>query len=184
MGAVERYRFCPYCAAPLVLATIEGRDRLCCNACQEVFYENAKPCAGALVVREGKVLLGLRDREPHKGLWDIPGGFLEAEEHPEAGAIREVKEETGLDIQPDRLVGIYMDRYGEGATSHTLNVFYEAHVLGGSELPSSDLAAMQWFPVDQLPAWGEIAFENAGHAIRDWLSQRKHGGFHPKTQGG
>ena len=181
MGAL--YRYCPYCAASLAFVAIEGRDRLACHACGEVFYENAKPCAGALVVREGKILLGLRDREPYRGLWDIPGGFLEAEEHPEAGAIREVKEETGLDIHPDGLIGIYMDRYGKGNSPYTLNIFYEAHVTGGSERPSSDLADLRWFHVEQLP-WEAIAFKNAEEAIKDWFVQRKHGSFHPYSQGG
>lgn len=57
-----------------------------CGVCGKWHYHNSKPCAGALVVRDGKVLLAQRGVEPFKGYWDIPGGFLEAGEHPEHGA--------------------------------------------------------------------------------------------------
>ena len=56
---------------------------------------NAKPTGSALVVREGRVPLVRRAIEPARGAWDIPGGFLEHDEHPEAGAVRELQEGTG-----------------------------------------------------------------------------------------
>ena len=60
---------------------------------------NAKRCASAVIVREGRVLLGRRAGEPGRGQWDIPGGFLNPWEHPADGAMREVREETGLEVQ-------------------------------------------------------------------------------------
>ena len=86
-------KFCPSCGTETVARAIEGRERASCPGCGRVHYENAKPCAGAIVVdAAGRVLLGKRSIEPFKGLWDIPGGFLEAEEHPEEGARREVSD--------------------------------------------------------------------------------------------
>jgi ADP-ribose pyrophosphatase YjhB (NUDIX family) len=78
-----------------------------------------------LAVKEGQLLLVRRAIEPYYGYWDIPGGFLEAGEHPEAGAIREMEEETGLVIEPVEILGLYMSTYGP-AGEPTLNICYVA----------------------------------------------------------
>ncbi|MNY11350.1 hypothetical protein D3C86_1443740 [compost metagenome] len=106
-------------------------------------------------------------------MWDIPGGYLEDGEHPEAGALREVLEETGLKVRLTAFVGIYMDTYGANGVS-TLNVFYEAEVAG--ELPEpltakDDVSELAWFDPDDLPL-GEFSFENGKQAIADWVARR------------
>jgi 8-oxo-dGTP diphosphatase len=103
-----------------------------------------------LVVDKSKLLLVRRGIEPFKDWWDIPGGFLESGEHPEAGAVREVREETGLSIQPVELLGIFMDTYGQTG-EHTLNLCYVAELLGGQACPASDVTGLQWFNLDALP---------------------------------
>lgn len=168
------FRFCPYCRMDLVTERQEGHDRQRCPGCGEIFYKNSKPCAGALVVdAQGRLLLARRAIEPFKGRWDIPGGYLEEGEHPEAGAIREVLEETGLQVRITDFVGIYMDTYGESGVS-TLNVFYEAEVVG--EIPETlegqdDVSELAFFAIDALPM-AEFSFENGKQAIKDWLSRR------------
>ena len=76
------FRYCPMCGSALAEQEIDARRRGVCPACGYVHWRNAKPCAGALVIRNGKVLLVRRAVEPFKGYWDIPGGFCEADEHP------------------------------------------------------------------------------------------------------
>jgi 8-oxo-dGTP diphosphatase len=136
-----------------------------------VHYRNAKPCAGALVTRDGRLLLVKRSIEPYLGHWDIPGGFLEADEHPSAGAIREVREETGLEVRLTGLLGLYMGRYGDGGF-HCLNIYFLAEVVGGEERPADDTAALSeaadlaWFAPDELPE--AIAFDHAHQVLKDW----------------
>ncbi|HEY9900665.1 MAG TPA: NUDIX hydrolase [Pantanalinema sp.] len=167
------FRYCPHCRAELSLRAIEGRDRTFCPACQAVFYENSKPCAGALVSDgEGRLLLARRAIAPFLGLWDIPGGYLEAGEHPEAGAVREVREETGLEVAITGFGGIYMDTYGEGGVS-TLNAFYEARVVGGALSAQDDVSELAWFAPGDVPL-DAFSFENGKQAIRDWLARRGH----------
>jgi 8-oxo-dGTP diphosphatase len=95
------FRNCPDCCAKL--DAVDGdAERLVpqtCAACGAVHLRNAKPCAGALVGRDGQVLLGRRAVEPGLGSWDIPGGFLNPWEHPSEAAVREVREETGLQVR-------------------------------------------------------------------------------------
>jgi 8-oxo-dGTP diphosphatase len=167
----ERFRFCPYCAHELEGRADEpdGKSRPTCPACGFVHFQNPKPCAGALVVRDGRVMLGLRSREPFKGYWDIPGGFMEEDEHPWETAAREVKEETGLTIRPLELLGMYPDVYGAGG-EYTLNIFYIAEIVEGQASPADDIEEIGWFARDELPE--KIAFANGRRALQDWQRRR------------
>jgi ADP-ribose pyrophosphatase YjhB (NUDIX family) len=157
------YSFCPKCGHALEQRPVDGRERLVCVDCRFVFYQNPKPCASVLVLHRGQLLLVRRGIEPYRGWWDIPGGFLEADEHPEAGAIREVQEETGLLIRPVELLGIFMDTYGPTG-EHTLNLCYVAELLGGQPRPASDVTDLHWFDLEALPdkvafGWSQEALE-------------------------
>ncbi len=149
------FTFCPNCGTRLTPRHIEGRHRPACPNCSFVHYNNPLPCVGVLALDEGRVLLIKRAVAPFKGYWDIPGGFLEADEHPYAGAQRELREETGLEIEPTELLGFFMDLYGPDEEP-TLNICYLAEVLSGEPRPGSDAVALQWFPLDALPE--KIAF--------------------------
>jgi ADP-ribose pyrophosphatase YjhB (NUDIX family) len=160
------YRFCPRCGACLD-ALREGAIEQVCAACGIVHYHNAKPCAGAFVIHNGQVMLVRRVVEPFKDYWDIPGGFLNPDEHPQAGAIREVREETGLEIRTTGLHGVYMDKYHSNDSEyHTLNIYYLAEVIDGMPEPHSDAVEIGWFAPDALPE--KIAFAHARVALEGW----------------
>jgi ADP-ribose pyrophosphatase YjhB (NUDIX family) len=164
-----KYSFCPQCGGRLATRLIDQHERLVCGSCAFIFYQNSKPCVGALIVEQGRLLLVKRVANPFKGYWDIPGGFLEAGEHPQAGAIREIHEETGLLIQPGELLGIFMDVYGETGEP-TLNIFYLAAIIGGEARPGSDAMQLEWFDLDSLPE--QIAFqESAGEVLELLLNK-------------
>jgi ADP-ribose pyrophosphatase YjhB (NUDIX family) len=167
------WRHCPRCAGLLEHGR-PGSDRhdlLRCPACGLEIHDNPAPTASALVVREGRLLLTRRAREPRRGMWDAPGGFIDPGEHPEDALVRELAEETGLEIEVLGLVGFFLDRYGEDGVA-TLNVFYEARVAGGRERPADDVSEIGWFPLDALPL-AEIAFENGREAIAALLRREK-----------
>ena len=167
-----KYEFCPRCAGRLRLGHPHGLtdepEQLICQACGFVFWQNSKPCAGVLVVRDGRLLLVKRAFEPYKDWWDVPGGFLADGEHPEIGALRELREETGLHVRLTGLVGIFMDTYGPTGDA-TLNVFYSGEVAGGSEAAGSDASGLRWFAPDEIP--DNVAFECNRQAIRTWLGR-------------
>ena len=162
------YSYCPRCGSRLTVRRVDKRERQTCSNCGFIFYKNSKPCVGVLALDEDRVLLVQRAIEPFKGYWDIPGGFLEAGEHPAAGAVREVGEETGLVIEPTEILGVFMDVYG-AAREPTLNICYIARVVGGHPQAGSDAATMHWFPIDELP--NDIAFDWAKDAL-DLLKER------------
>jgi ADP-ribose pyrophosphatase YjhB (NUDIX family) len=156
------YRFCPMCGSHLVDRELEGIARQVCAECGFIRYRHSSPCVGVLVMNGGKVLLVKRATEPYKGYWDIPGGFLEAGEHPAAGSVREIEEETGLAIEPTEILGVYVDVYGP-EQEPTLNICYLARILGGEARAGSDAEELHWFPIDALPR--EIAFAWEAEAL-------------------
>jgi 8-oxo-dGTP diphosphatase len=158
--------FCPLCSTPLTEEVVDGRMRSACAACGHIRWRNAKPCAGALVIRNGKVLLVRRRIEPFWGHWDIPGGFCEVDEHPAETALREVREETGLEVELTGLLGLWLDAY-EGSV--TLNVYYLARPLGRRLQVGDDADGAAWFAPAALPA--RIAFENGRHALLAWAQK-------------
>jgi ADP-ribose pyrophosphatase YjhB (NUDIX family) len=158
-------RFCARCGAELIAFDDHGIARRRCPACGTVAYENAKPCAGTLITRGREVLLVRRAIAPFKDHWDIVGGYLEAWEHPEEGARREAREETGLEVELLHLLPMRLDRYeGEG---WTLNMYYVARAIGGALEPGDDAVEARWFDADALP--GNLAFPNHLPAVlHDW----------------
>lgn len=164
---MKPFLFCPHCGRSLVDRVNEGetKSRPTCPECGFISYRNPKPCAGVLVVRDGRVLLVERAREPFRGWWDVPGGYLEYDEHPEEAARREVREETGLEIRITGLVGVYPSQYGDSG-QRTLDLIYLAEVVAGEERPGDDAAAIGWFAPDELP--DRVAFDSGPASLRDW----------------
>jgi len=105
---------------------------------------------GAVVVDGGRVLLVQRGREPLKGNWSLPGGMLEVGESLHQGVIREVGEETGLQVEPLELIEL-LDRIvreegpgGERVRYHYVIADYLCRVIGGSLRAASDAEAVRW----------------------------------------
>ncbi len=166
-----KYSFCPKCGHALTTGLIDDKIRMVCTYCRFVFYQNSKPCASVLVLKDGQVLLIQRGIEPYKGYWDIPGGFLEDGEHPHDGAQREIYEETGLHINIIDDLGVFMGLYGpSGERDHTLNFCYVAKISGGQAQARSDATALQWFKLDTLPV--NIAFDDWSLAALELLKQQ------------
>lgn len=136
--------YCPNCATAL-----PHPPPVTCPSCRAEHYRNAKPCAGALVTNDSRLLLVQRAHEPWLGRWDIPGGFCEEREHPAEAAVREVREETGLTVTVTDLLGMWVD---EWKASVTLNIYFLAEVVGGEERPQpGEVERLGWFAPDQLP---------------------------------
>ena len=98
---------------------------------------------------------------PYRGWWDIPGGFVEYAELPTDAALREAREETGLDVRLICQLGVWPGTYQrpEGL-DRTLNFHYLAEVVGGVECAADDADRLAWFPLHNPPArlaWPEHA---------------------------
>jgi ADP-ribose pyrophosphatase YjhB (NUDIX family) len=127
----------------------------------------------------GRVLLVRRGQPPYEGLWNLPGGFLEADEHPEHGARREALEETGYIIRLTGFLGAYVDRHdGDGDETrahHSLSLAYTGVIDGGQWRPCAESTAHGFFGPDELPGDAEIAYANHRATLADWRRIRQQG---------
>jgi 8-oxo-dGTP diphosphatase len=163
VGLKVDYKYCPQCRRPMT-RTAEGDPH--CDHCDITMYNNVAAAACVLPIRDGKVLLARRAREPYKGDYDFIGGFMKTGETPEQAAIRETKEETGLDIKLNGLLGMYADKYGDGAS--VLGIDYLAEIATGDSRAADDVAALEWVEIDNLPpAALQSGFKSIGEALRD-----------------
>ena len=157
-----KYSFCPYCQGELSYK----EDYHQCSRCKKKVFIPSYPGVSVLPVKNGKVLLAKRAKEPKNGLWDSIGGFLKEGESPELGAKRETKEETGLDIKLGNLLGIYTDSYEyEGQVYETLNLYYLTEITGGEIKAEDDVSELVWFPIEKLPE--NVGFKSFGEALED-----------------
>ena len=164
----REYRFCPRCAGHLEERILkEGEPgRLVCDSCGFVFYLGPKLVAGAIAELDRGIVLIQRDIEPGYGKWTFPGGFVERGEQAEAAARREVLEESGLEIEVGKIVGLYTY---EGQVP-AIAVF-AAKVTGGEPTPLDETMDVRSFPRDTLP-WSELAFPSTEQALEDYLGRR------------
>jgi ADP-ribose pyrophosphatase YjhB (NUDIX family) len=156
-------RYCAQCGEAVVTRPVDGRPRLICPACGTVFYENPLPVAAAVVLNEQReVLLVKRRREPYQGTWCLPMGFAERGETIAAAALRELKEETGVDARIVRLVDA--DSFESTHYGDLLIVTFEVRKVGGAERAGDDAQDIQYFPVDGHPP---LAFSSNEKALRE-----------------
>ena len=150
-----------------------ARERVECPDCGFVAHSNSETTVGALVVdADDRLLLVRRARDPYGGLWDVPGGFLDEAEHPLDGLRRELREETGLDVEPEKFVGAWLDRYGAGEdAATTLNLYWTARAVGGKAVAGDDASELGWFSHVRLPPEDEIGFPNVREVLLAWQSR-------------
>lgn len=161
--------YCSRCGSPLELGEVPGdhRERLVCRACGFIAYVNPRLVVSTLPVTDaGELVLLRRAIEPAYGTWAQPGGFLEADETAIQGAIRETREETGLEVEPTSIVGIYSQ-----PSSAVVVVAYEAAIAGGEARVTDEALEVATFAPDALP-WSAVGLDTTRWALRDWVRMR------------
>ena len=160
--------YCPRCGAVLERAEVAGRMREVCPDCDFILYRNPVPGVGVLVEMEGGIILIQRGQPPFVGRWALPAGYIEADESVEQAAVRECKEETGLDVELLELFGVYS--FPEGPVQSGIIIFYRARPVDGALQAGDDAQVVAVFPPDELP--GELAFRTHREVLERWLRSR------------
>lgn len=158
------YKYCPMCRSELNIRDENGTERPICSECGFVHYRNPAPAAGAVIFYAGRILLVKRAHEPYVGKWTIPAGFMEWGESPEITTVREILEETNLEIELDGLFHVYAG--DDDPRTKAILVLYFARCTGGKLQAGDDASEAEWFPESKLPSDDEIAFESHRLALR------------------
>ena len=159
------FRYCPRCATELEMRPSEGPDpdRPACPNCGFVHYENPAPTVQAWIDRDGEFLALRRNQEPMKGEWNMPGGFVEQGETGAEAAAREVREETGLEIEVVESLGAFPSTYGPGDDAQPLlGLAFLCRITGGAEEISDESEKAEWFSLADFP---EPAFPDERRAL-------------------
>jgi ADP-ribose pyrophosphatase YjhB (NUDIX family) len=157
-------KFCPRCGSPVQPMLRYGVMRPACPACNFVHFANPRVAVALFVPDGGRVLLVKRGVAPEKGKWALAAGFVEFGERPEAAAVREMREETGLDVVIERMLELM---YNE--TDKVILILYQARAVGGVLAANDDVEEVRWFAGNELP---ELAFESTQRTLEAWLAGR------------
>ncbi len=162
--------YCQLCGRYLIERYIEheGRVRYQCEACGFIHYINPRVVTSIIIECDGRVLLQQRAMEPGQGLWTFPGGFLEVGETPEAGAVRETKEEVGIEVSLNGLLGVYSRPHA----GIVLVVYTGRSKSADAIVGDAESTAVRWFAPEEIP-WAELAFDTTESALRDWMARRR-----------
>jgi ADP-ribose pyrophosphatase YjhB (NUDIX family) len=128
------------------------------------WFADPKVGVGVLVERGGRLLLVKRAHEPALGQWAFPSGFVDAGEVLEAAAAREVREETGIEVRIDHLVGAW-----SSPEDPVVFLAYAGTAMSGEATPSAEASEVAWFDLDALPS---LAFEHDPAIVLAWREQR------------
>ena len=168
------FRFCPRCGAPLerrLLKSTEPERLVCTGAnCGFVFYLDPKIAVGTIIdIGSGRLVLCRRAIEPGYGKWVFPGGYVDRGEPLTVAAVREAREECGLEVRLDGLVNIYSY---PGRTP--VIVVYAASATGGTLAAADECLETAEFDLATIP-WDDLAFRSTHDALHDYLA----GFLHP-----
>ncbi len=143
-----------------------------CTGCGRVEYIDPKLAATAVFPHEGGIVLVRRAIEPGYGKWSLPGGFVDRGEEVPHAAVREVREETGIDLSITGMLGVFSY---EGWTS--VVVSFEGVIERGTPEPRAETLEVRSFAPATLP-WEDIVFYSTHDALREYL-RRHHPGAVP-----
>jgi 8-oxo-dGTP diphosphatase len=165
--------YCVLCGTELVVRVIEGREVEACPKDDFVLWHDPKVTTAVVVEVDGGVLLGRRAIEPGRGLWCLPGGFVNDDEGPWEAAARECMEEICAAVAETRLIGVY--HIAKKGAPSMIGIAYQAKLAaGGRPSPGAEMLEVKVFPLDSLPP---LAFPSHRQVLAEYqalLSAKSH----------
>jgi 8-oxo-dGTP diphosphatase len=160
----QEFTYCPRCQTELIRKEAYDRVRPICPACSFIQFIDPKVSVAVLAEQDGRVLMVKRTMNPGRGSWCFPGGFMESGETPQEAAIRECKEETGLDILITKLIDVY---YYEDFRGSGVVIMYAGQATEGQpNTETTEASAIDFFSPDNLPE--PIEFDSNLKALARW----------------
>jgi 8-oxo-dGTP diphosphatase len=149
----------------MVTGDVHGVARRHCTACGHIHYVDPKLAVGVAVFRDDRLLLVRRTMQPGRGLWSLPGGYLDVGEDPREAAAREAEEEASVRVRVGDVLDVFANPPEEGGA---VFVLYAATWLAGEPQPGDDADDAGFFARDELPP---VAFRSTAHVVERWPQQ-------------
>lgn len=163
--------FCQRCGAALEPREVFGQLRPACPACGFVHYDDPKVAVGVVASRRGKILLTRRNHEPRLGGWSFPSGFVDAREDVRVAAVREAREETGIEVTLGELLGVYQE-----SGSRVIYLAFSARAGEGKPVADAESIEVRFFPHESLPV---LAFPHDQQILDAWSRRCQAGQVSP-----
>lgn len=172
MHYLDKFKYCPVCGSDHFVENDFKSKR--CEACGFTFYFNAAAAVASIIRNErGELLMCRRACNPAKGTLDIIGGFVDPGESTTAAMVREMKEETGLDIREEDLTFLFSipNTYPySGLTIHSCDTFFVATIdADATATPSDDVAECMWMRSEDIRL-EDIGLNSIREAVGRYLS--------------
>lgn len=169
---MKQLKFCPHCGKETL--EFNGLNKIFCTDCNFSLYHNTAAAVAVIIFHEDKILLTKRNQEPGIGKLDLPGGFTDPKETAEETCVRELKEELGLDIEPERLKyiasqpNVYLYN---NIQYHTLDLFFEYEmdkISFHGEIATDEISEYIWIKKSDLNL-EDLAFESQTEFFKNYL---------------
>ena len=152
--------FCQRCGHRLATKSVHQVERLHCPGCGHIVFLDPKLAAVVLVMDGDKLVLVRRAIEPALGRWSFPSGYVDRGESVEDAAVREVREETGLDVKLTGFIGLYST-----TGIPVVLASYAAEILAGNLRAGDEVSEAKFFDSDALPP---LPFPHDDQILKDW----------------
>ena len=163
------YKFCPLCRGDFEKKQLIPSEpqRLVCKKCHFIFYLDPKLVACTIAETPRGIVLQRRIKEPKRGCWVLPGGFVDRGETLEEAAKREFFEETGLTTAIHSLLGNY-SYPGEA----NIIIVYQSDITGGTLRPCYESMSIDEFKQEEIP-WDQLAFDTTKNALKKYIEKNR-----------
>ncbi|MCD8566222.1 MAG: NUDIX hydrolase [Burkholderiaceae bacterium] len=165
--------YCSQCGTKITRRVPPGdnRGRDLCEQCGAIHYQNPRVVVGTLPVWDNKVLLCLRAIEPRANTWTLPAGFMELAETTGQGALRETREEAGVEVELGSLYTVI-----DVSTVDQIHVYFLAHAQNGQVNPGPESLDARYFALNEIP-WENLSFRSVSTTLKHYISDLARGQF-------
>lgn len=168
----NNFKYCPKCGSN---SFISKGDGFLCMDCEFRLYINASAAVAAIIVdNKGNILLAIRGKEPQKGTYDLPGGFIDIGETAEEALKREIKEELDLDVIESNFLASFPNTYHyKGMTYYPLDIGFVCKVDGMDHIKAlDDVAGIEFIKPTDIDLT-KIGFESARKMVKTYCNTLK-----------
>ena len=163
------FRYCPRCGSETL---VSNEKSMTCTNCRYKYYHNCSGATAGIITNENKLLVIKRKYDPGKGMWGLPGGFVDYNETMEQAFQREIKEELGIQLTSFQYYGSCPNTYRyKNVLYHTIDCYFITQINHDIKITAGDDAASyEWINLKDVDL-SLFAFESAKQILKRYLTE-------------